>query len=217
MTDHSPSTNWGAVSGFALLIAVFAAFWFATAGGGAAERAMNEKAIAFTFAKTDSKGKPKVNTETAMFGAGCFWGVEVTFRNVPGVIDAAVGYTGGKTENPTYQEVCTDTTGHAEVVYVEYDPTQVSYEKLLEVFFANHNPTQLNYQGPDHGTQYRSAIFTYSLEQEKAAKAMIEKLTAEKRFGKPIVTQIEPAKPFYKAEEYHQRYLEKRGLASCHI
>ncbi|MBC7808956.1 MAG: peptide-methionine (S)-S-oxide reductase MsrA [Akkermansiaceae bacterium] len=152
-----------------------------------------------------------------MFGAGCFWGVEVTFRNVPGVVDAAVGYSGGKTENPTYEEVCTDTTGHAEVVYVEYDPAKVSYTKLLGVFFENHNPTQLNYQGPDHGTQYRSAIFTYSPEQEQDAKEAIEKLTAEKRYAKPIATKIEPAKPFYKAEEYHQRYLEKRGLASCHI
>lgn len=217
MTDRTPSFSWGTISGVALLALVFAAFWFAVNTGRAAEKEPKARATAFTFAKTDSKGKPKVKTETAMFGAGCFWGVEVTFRNVPGVVDAAVGYSGGHKENPTYEEVCTDRTGHAEVVYVEYDPTKVSYTKLLEVFFENHNPTQLNYQGPDHGTQYRSAIFTYSPEQEQDAKAVIEKLTAEKRYAKPIVTVIEAAKPFYKAEEYHQRYLEKRGLASCHI
>lgn len=217
MTDRTPSLFWGTISGATLLALIFAAFWFSTNTGRAAVDEPQEKATPFTFAETDSKGKPKVKTETAMFGAGCFWGVEVTFRNVPGVVDAAVGYSGGKTVNPTYQEVCTDTTGHAEVVYVEYDPAKVSYEKLLQVFFENHNPTQLNYQGPDYGTQYRSAIFTYGPEQEQAAKEMIRKLTAERRFTRPIVTQIEPAKPFYKAEEYHQRYLEKRGLATCHI
>ena len=158
-----------------------------------------------------------MSTETAMFGAGCFWGVEITFRDVPGVQDALVGYSGGHTVNPTYHDICTDTTGHAEVVQVTFDPAKVSYDTLLEVFFDNHNPTTLNYQGPDHGSQYRSAIFTYSPEQEAAAKAMIEKLTAEKKFKRAIVTQVEPAKPFYKAEEYHQRYLEKRGLASCHV
>lgn len=217
MNDRTPSFSWVTLSGAALFGFLLAVLWFAVNTGRAAEKGPTERATAFTFAKTDSKGKPKVNTETAMFGAGCFWGVEVTFRNVPGVVDAAVGYSGGHTANPTYEEVCTDRTGHAEVVYVEYDPTKVSYTKLLETFFENHNPTQLNYQGPDHGTQYRSAIFTYSPEQEQEAKAMIEKLTAEKRYAKPIVTVIEPAKPFYKAEEYHQRYLEKRGLASCHI
>ena len=158
-----------------------------------------------------------MNTQTAMFGAGCFWGVELTFRNVPGVTEALVGYSGGHTQNPTYRDVCTGTTNHAEVVYVEYDSEKVAYSQLLDVFFENHNPTQLNYQGPDHGTQYRSAIFTYSPEQEAEAKAKIAELTAAKRFGKPIVTVVEPAQTFYKGEEYHQRYLEKRGLANCHI
>ena len=156
-------------------------------------------------------------TETAMFGAGCFWGVELTFRQVPGVLDALVGYSGGRTANPTYHDVCTGTTNHAEVVYVTFDPENVTYTQLLDVFFANHNPTTLNAQGPDYGTQYRSAIFTYSPEQEQEARAVIERLTAEKRFTKPIVTQVEPAQTFYKGEEYHQRYLEKRGLANCHI
>lgn len=164
-----------------------------------------------------SREYKNVSTETAMFGAGCFWGVEVTFRNVPGVIDAAVGYSGGHTENPTYKEVCTDTTGHAEVVHVTFDPEKVSYKELLKVFFENHNPTSLNFQGPDYGTQYRSAIFTYSPEQEKEAKEMIAELTQEGKYKKPIVTQVEPAKPFYRGEEYHQQYLAKRGLASCHV
>ncbi|MBC8143376.1 MAG: peptide-methionine (S)-S-oxide reductase MsrA [Armatimonadetes bacterium] len=158
-----------------------------------------------------------MSTQTAMFGAGCFWGVEITFRNVPGVTEALVGYSGGHTQNPTYREVCNGDTNHAEVVYVEYDPEKVTYSQLLDVFFENHNPTQLNYQGPDHGTQYRSAIFTYGAEQETKAKAKIAELTAAKRFAKPIVTVVEPAQTFYKGEEYHQRYLEKRGLASCHV
>ena len=156
-------------------------------------------------------------TETALFGAGCFWGVELTFRQVPGVIDALVGYSGGHTPNPTYHDVCTGATNHAEVVYVTFDPEKVTYAKLLDVFFENHNPTTLNYQGPDHGTQYRSVIFTYSPHQDAEARATIERLTAEKRFAKPIVTQVEPAQTFTKGEEYHQRYLEKRGLANCHI
>ena len=158
-----------------------------------------------------------MSTETAMFGAGCFWGVEVTFRNIPGVSEALVGYSGGSTANPTYRDVCTGTTNHAEVVYVTFDPEKVTYRDLLHVFFENHNPTTLNYQGPDHGTQYRSAIFTYSPEQEREAREVIAELTAAGKFKKPIVTQVEPAKPFYAAEEYHQRYLEKRGLASCHV
>lgn len=158
-----------------------------------------------------------MKTETAMFGAGCFWGVEATFRQVPGVVDAAVGYSGGHTLNPTYKDVCTDQTGHVEVIHVDYDPDQVSYEQLLEVFFDNHNPTTLNQQGPDYGEQYRSVVFTYNPEQEQAAKAMIAKLTQEGRFKKPIVTAVEPAQTFYRAEEYHQRYLEKRGLTHCHI
>jgi peptide-methionine (S)-S-oxide reductase len=154
--------------------------------------------------------------ETATFACGCFWGVEATFRALPGVVDAAVGYAGGTTANPTYQEVCSDTTGHAEVLQVSYDPSVVSYETLLETFWANHNPTTLNRQGPDHGTQYRSAIFWHSPAQQVAALASKQQMDISKRFPRPIVTQIVPAQIFYRAEEYHQRYLEKRGLGSCH-
>ncbi len=155
--------------------------------------------------------------EKATFGAGCFWGVEVAFGQIPGVLETAVGYEGGNLENPSYKDVCTDATGHAEVVELTFDPAKVSYEQLLEAFFSLHDPTQLNRQGPDWGTQYRSVIFYHSPEQEAAAKQVIERLTAEKKFAKPIVTQVVPAQSFWRAEEYHQKYLEKRGLASCHI
>jgi peptide-methionine (S)-S-oxide reductase len=153
----------------------------------------------------------------ATFAAGCFWGVEATFRQLPGVISTRVGYTGGNTANPTYKQVCTDTTGHAEAVEIEYDPSKLSYDKLLEVFWENHDPTQLNRQGPDWGKQYRSAIFFHSPEQEVAAKASKEQLEKSHRFSKPVVTQIVPATTFFDAEDYHQQYLEKKGLASCHI
>ena len=155
--------------------------------------------------------------EKATFAAGCFWGVEATFRQIPGVISTRVGYTGGQTENPTYKEVCTDRTGHAEAVEVEFDPAKVRYADLLKVFWENHDPTQLNRQGPDWGTQYRSAIFFTSPEQETTAKISKDALTNAHRFSKPIVTQIVPAVTFYEAEDYHQQYLEKKGLASCHI
>jgi peptide-methionine (S)-S-oxide reductase len=153
----------------------------------------------------------------ATFGAGCFWGVEATFRRIPGVIDASVGYAGGLTENPTYKEVCTDRTGHAEVVQVEYDPAKVSYAELLDVFWTSHDPTQVNRQGPDHGTQYRTVIFYHDDEQKAEAEASKQYLDASGRFSRPIATQIVPAGPFYRAEDYHQRYLEKRGLEDCHL
>jgi peptide-methionine (S)-S-oxide reductase len=153
----------------------------------------------------------------ATFGAGCFWGVEAAFRQIKGVTSTAVGYLGGTLENPTYKDVCTGTTGHAEVVQVEYDPAAVSYEDLLNVFWTNHDPTTLNRQGPDVGIQYRSAIFFDTPEQEAAAKASKEALDRSGRFRRPIVTEITPASEFYPAEEYHQQYLEKRGLSHCHI
>jgi peptide-methionine (S)-S-oxide reductase len=155
--------------------------------------------------------------EKATFGAGCFWGVEAAFRQVQGVKATAVGYAGGSLPDPTYKDVCTDRTGHAEVVQVEYDPAEVSYERLLDVFWENHDPTTLDRQGPDVGTQYRSVIFFHGPEQEQAARASKERQQASGRFRRPIVTEIVPAAPFYRAEEYHQQYLEKRGLASCHI
>jgi peptide-methionine (S)-S-oxide reductase len=158
-----------------------------------------------------------MKTEKATFGAGCFWGVESIFRNVKGVTDAAAGYAGGKTENPTYEDVCSDETGHAEVVQVEFDPAVVSYRQLLEVFWSNHNPTTLNRQGPDVGTQYRSVIFYHTPEQRAAAEESKAELEKSARFRHPIVTQIEPAPKFHRAEEYHQRYLEKRGLSHCAI
>jgi peptide-methionine (S)-S-oxide reductase len=153
----------------------------------------------------------------ATFAAGCFWGVEATFRQLPGVISTRVGYTGGNSANPTYKDVCTDRTGHAEAVEVEYDPAKLSYDRLLDVFWENHDPTQLNRQGPDWGTQYRSAIFYHLPEQEAAAKASKERLEKIHCYSKPIVTQIVPAVTFFEAEDYHQQYLEKKGLASCHI
>ncbi len=158
-----------------------------------------------------------MNTEIATFGAGCFWGVEAAFRQTPGVKATAVGYMGGATDSPTYKEVCTDRTGHAEVVQVEYDPEEVSYDALLQVFWANHDPTQVNRQGPDHGTQYRTEIFTHTPEQQAAAQASKAALEASGRHRRPIATAITPAPEFWRAEEYHQQYLEKRGLATCHL
>jgi peptide-methionine (S)-S-oxide reductase len=153
----------------------------------------------------------------ATFGAGCFWGVEEEFRKIPGVLETAVGYSGGKTDNPTYEDVCSDETGHAEVVEVEYDPAKVSYDRLLDVFWNGHNPTQLNRQGPDVGTQYRSAIFFHTPEQKAAAEASKQRLEKSGRFSRPIVTEITPAGRFWRAEEYHQKYFEKRGGGSCHV
>jgi peptide-methionine (S)-S-oxide reductase len=153
----------------------------------------------------------------ATFAEGCFWGVEDTFRQVKGVNDVTVGYTGGQTVNPTYKEVCTDRTGHAEAVEIEFDPSKVSYRELLGVFFQSHDPTQMNRQGPDYGTQYRSAIFFHDAEQEAEAREAKASLEKSGVFKRPIVTQIVPAAPFYRAEEYHQRYFEKNGIRACHL
>ncbi len=160
---------------------------------------------------------PKVQTEKAAFAAGCFWGVEAEFRQITGIISTAVGYEGGTLPNPTYHDVCSDQTGHAETVEVEYDPARVSYDDLLRVFWENHDPTQRNRQGPDIGTQYRSVIFYHTPEQQAAALASKEQLEHSGRYKRPIVTEIVPAATFFRAEEYHQQYLEKRGLSTCKI
>jgi|ERR1700733_2287781 peptide-methionine (S)-S-oxide reductase len=155
--------------------------------------------------------------ETALFAAGCFWGVEDAFRQVKGVISATVGYSGGSLPNPTYQQVCSGTTGHAEVCQVEFDPSVVSYNELLSVFWSIHDPTTVNRQGPDVGHQYRSAIFFYTPEQEAAARASKERLDKSGTLRRPVVTEITPASKFYPAEDYHQRYFEKHGMSHCNI
>ncbi len=154
--------------------------------------------------------------EKAMFGAGCFWGVEAAFRKIEGVAGTAVGYSGGALENPTYQDICSGTSGHAEVVEVQFDPARVSYDELLAVLWKIHDPTTLNRQGPDIGTQYRSAIFYHSPEQEAAAVASKKRLEEDQSLNQEVVTEITAASEFYRAEEYHQQYLEKRGIGSCH-
>lgn len=156
-------------------------------------------------------------TQKATFGGGCFWGVEAAFRRVHGVLSTAAGYMGGTLKNPTYKDVCTDKTGHAEVVQVEYDPSKVSYDDLLKLFWEIHDPTTLNRQGPDVGTQYRSVIFFHTPEQEAAARAYQEKLQRSGVYNRPMMTQIAPASEFYRAEEYHQQYFDKRGLTHCTI
>lgn len=153
----------------------------------------------------------------ATFGAGCFWGVEEVFRTTPGVIETAVGYMGGTLPNPSYEDVCTDRSGHAEVVHVEYDPEKVSYEQLLDIFWSNHDPTTRNRQGPDVGTQYRSVVFYHTPEQKTAAESGLARLSASGKFRRPIVTEVVPASTFWRAEEYHQKYLMKRGQSSCHF
>jgi peptide-methionine (S)-S-oxide reductase len=155
--------------------------------------------------------------EKATFAAGCFWGVEATFRNVPGVVSTRVGYTGGSLDHPTYKDVCTNRTGHAEAVEVMYDPARVTYDELLKIFWQSHDPTMLNRQGPDVGTQYRSAIFYHNPQQEAAARSSKEQLDRSGSYRRPVVTQIVPAAEFWEAEEYHQQYLEKKGLAQCHL
>jgi len=158
-----------------------------------------------------------MKTEKATFAAGCFWGVESAFRQIDGVLDAQVGYTGGKSDNPTYKEVCTGTTGHAEALEITFDPAKVPYRTLVDFFFKMHDPTQVNRQGPDFGTQYRSAIFVHSPEQQAVAESVKTALEKSGKYKKPIATQIKPAGPFYRAEEYHQRYFEKNGGPACHI
>ncbi len=156
-----------------------------------------------------------METQKAMFGAGCFWGVEQKFREVEGVVDTAVGYSGGAVENPTYRQVCTDETGHAEVVLVEFDPKMVSYERLVDLFFELHDPTQVNRQGPDVGRQYRSVVYAYDDAQREVAEKTKAELDESGRYARPIATAIEPAQTFWRAEEYHQQYLAKRGMTSC--
>lgn len=159
-----------------------------------------------------------METKQATFGAGCFWGVEAIFRKVPGVVDAVSGYTGGTLEHPTYEDVCSGTTGHAEAVEVTYDPKQVTYEQLLEVFWNNHNPTTLNQQGPDRGSQYRSVIFYHNPEQQRLAEESKKRLAGSGKWSQPVVTEITPAETFYQAEEYRQRYFEKQGIEpTCHL
>ena len=153
----------------------------------------------------------------ATFGAGCFWGIEEAFRQVPGVVGTAVGYSGGSRPRPTYEDVCTGTTGHAEVVEVEYDPEKVGFEQLLDVFWTVHDPTTLNRQGPDVGTQYRSAIYFHDDEQKAQAEASKQHLQESGRFRRPIVTEIAPASDFWRGEDYHQKYLAKRGQSNCHL
>jgi peptide methionine sulfoxide reductase msrA/msrB len=182
---------------------------------------LNSASLKFVEAKKEDAAVEKAGAQDglaqASFGAGCFWGVESTFREVPGVKETAVGYQGGKTKNPTYEDVCSHGTGHAEVVRVEYDPSKVSYEQLLTVFWENHDPTTMNRQGRDVGDQYRSVVFYYTPEQKREAEAMKAKLEASGKFRRPIVTQIVAAPEFYRAEEYHQQYLAKRGQRSCAI
>jgi peptide methionine sulfoxide reductase msrA/msrB len=178
---------------------------------------LNSASLKFVEAGGEAPQKTSGGLEKASFGAGCFWGVEAAFHSLPGVKAALSGYQGGTLKNPSYEDVCTGRTNHAEVVEVEFDPAVISYEKLLELFWSKHDPTTPNRQGPDVGTQYRSVIFTYTPEQKKIAEASKAALEAEHRFHRPIVTQILPAPEFYPAEEYHQRYLEKRGQRSCAI
>ena len=169
------------------------------------------------LALTRQAHQPLPKTEVASFAAGCFWGVEEEFRKTPGVVATAVGFSGGHTVNPSYEDVCTHTTGHAETAMVEYDPSEISYDQLLDVFWHLHDPTTKDRQGPDEGDQYRSAIFYFSPEQRAAAFASRDKLQASGELDGPIVTEIVPAAPFYQAEEYHQQYVEKGGFAHCHV
>lgn len=200
-----------------LALVVVAGGWYVVGTPGLTRIAMaeteNKEAMKTSNDMTEDMG----HMEKAMFGAGCFWGVEAAFRQIEGVTATAVGYAGGSTEDPSYKDVCSGETGHAEVVQVTYDPSRVSYDKLLEVFWNEHDPTQVNRQGPDIGEQYRSVIFYENDAQKKAAEMSKKELAESGKYKRPIATSIEPAPTFYKAEEYHQQYLEKRGLSTCRI
>ena len=175
---------------------------------------MHERAIAI------NKGDEVIDTnalEQAMFGAGCFWGVQAAFDQIKGVRKTTVGYSGGHIDNPTYRQVCYENTGHTEVIHIYFDPSEVTYEELLEVFFTEHDPTQVNRQGPDVGEQYRTVVFYYTESQKETAEAVKTRLNESDQYSRPIATAIEPAKTFWEAEEYHQKYLEKRGLIQCHV
>jgi peptide-methionine (S)-S-oxide reductase len=196
----------------ASIVAILA--YAGTTAGKAADNGAEKKAT--PAQKPASNGKD-AKMEKATFAAGCFWGVEATFRKLEGVTDTAVGYEGGTLPNPTYKDVCTDRTGHAETVEVTYDPAKISYEDLLKVFWENHDPTTTNRQGPDVGTQYRSVVFYHTPEQKAAAQKSKDDLEKARTYKRPIVTQIVPASTFWRAEDYHQQYLEKRGLSTCHV
>ena len=155
------------------------------------------------------------NIEKADFGGGCFWGVEELFRTTPGVLKTTVGYEGGNVDNPTYDQVCSHTTGHAETVQIEFDPSKVSYDELLDIFFENHDPTQLNRQGLDVGDSYRSVVFYHNDTQKNKAQAKIKELSKKGKYSDPVITQVAPAKTFWHAEDYHQQYLRKRNLKVC--
>ncbi len=210
-----------------IVLTVHASRWFSTGEASGMTSRQSDNPVRLVAAggqtavqtaeSTAATAQPVVPEERAVatFGAGCFWGVELAFQQVPGVTSTAVGFSGGAFKNPTYHDVCRKDTGHAEVVQVVYEPKKVRYEDLLEVFWKCHDPTLLNRQGPDVGSQYRSAIFYHTPEQKAAAEASKAKLDASGRFGRPIVTEITPAGAFYRAEEYHQRYLEKRGQVAC--
>jgi len=192
-----------------LVVLIAIALW-------ASDNYKREKTMDTPHQKNTSDANADPNTyEKATFAAGCFWHVQYEFDQVPGIVSTTVGYTGGTTKNPTYKQVCTHKTGHAEAVEIIYDPNKVGYGKLLDVFFKMHNPTTMNRQGPDIGSQYRSAIFYHAPDQQKAALAAIEKLSESGKFSGPIVTEVTPAGPFYKAEEYHQKYVEKHGVDAC--
>jgi len=193
-------------------LGIGAGHWYATAGDEATGDQQDQPAAQ---AVPDDGEQPM--TEQATFAAGCFWGVQYAFDQVPGVVSTEVGYTGGTTPNPTYEQVCTDRTGHAEAVQVTYDPKQVTYDQLLNMFWSMHDPTQVNRQGPDHGTQYRSVIFYHNAEQAVAARASKDRLQASGKYDRPIATAIEPVGTFWKAEDYHQEYFSKRGInPTCH-